>query len=482
MSLGDKLAGRAPAEQPRDDAYWLQTDSGSAVILTIDSLVEELPHVVADFPDLRVFSVVNGNLEPVKLNYQVAAVPELTKYGEVTSEINSAYGTILFTATHAIKRSVSLQTQYLLLREYLILSKFSDCVNVIAPVELVMTPTFWYLVLPRGVSLDAVIYDPKIELLQKVRYCYHLCRGVMEVHERGFLHLDIKPNNAVLIKTATEDRIKLIDFGTARVHIKNDYRSGYEYHPLYRAPDSVPLGYATEIWALACCIYEFFAGQPLRTGYDETVESLVAKAAALPNPEVATLLDKCLRGTYTTVAELLSDKVFGVNRITMPPIDTALFQLTPTTSGQIACSQTLANPVDETLRCEIELRLNTLSSKTNNQVSTGLGSDQLFEVTVVGVAMQRGHFDCPYSVTNSQLELLKGVGVVVPATHYCLFPEAVKWVPSLYRIAIINSEIDRRIIAATADIIYCAKTSRAIPEALERYREYATSIITLFKF
>ena len=49
------------------------------------------------------------------------------------------------------------------------------------------------------------------------RNCFQVVKGLIFIHGKGIIHLDMKPNNIVCVSRREEDlRVKIIDFGLAR--------------------------------------------------------------------------------------------------------------------------------------------------------------------------------------------------------------------------------------------------------------------------
>jgi serine/threonine protein kinase len=84
----------------------------------------------------------------------------------------------------------------------------------------------------------------------------HLCAALRYLHDRGYLHLDIKPGNII----ATEGRATVIDLSLAR-------RPG-RYHggvgtPVAMAPEQVRGGWfgpATDVWGVGLVLYQAACG------------------------------------------------------------------------------------------------------------------------------------------------------------------------------------------------------------------------------
>jgi len=85
-----------------------------------------------------------------------------------------------------------------------------------------------------------------------------ICEGLAAAHAKGVVHRDIKPGNIVI--TANTQRVKIMDFGIARVADTPSMTSTGSMMgtPYYMAPEQIrgePVGPETDIYALACLVY-----------------------------------------------------------------------------------------------------------------------------------------------------------------------------------------------------------------------------------
>lgn len=71
----------------------------------------------------------------------------------------------------------------------------------------------------RGADLAAIVrnYGP-MPVARAVRFAVQACRSLIEAHEAGIIHRDIKPQNLFVTRVGDDhDFLKLLDFGVARV-------------------------------------------------------------------------------------------------------------------------------------------------------------------------------------------------------------------------------------------------------------------------
>ena len=129
-----------------------------------------------------------------------------------------------------------------------------------------------YLVMQvvNGESLEQRLNrEGKLPLRETVRIGMQAAHGLAAAHAQGLIHRDIKPGNILL--EAPQDRVKLTDFGLARVAedvklTRTGYVSGT---PLYMAPEQAldeATDHRADLFSLGAILYEMCAGRPPFTG------------------------------------------------------------------------------------------------------------------------------------------------------------------------------------------------------------------------
>jgi CRP-like cAMP-binding protein len=114
-----------------------------------------------------------------------------------------------------------------------------------------------------------------------------LAAGLGHIHDRGHLHRDVKPSNALLTRAGVA---KLADLGLARpVAGSTITASGVIVgSPAYMSPENLagaPIGTQSDVYALGCVAYELLTGHCLFP--EGNLPSLLAKKVdfAVPAPE-----------------------------------------------------------------------------------------------------------------------------------------------------------------------------------------------------
>ena len=137
-----------------------------------------------------------------------------------------------------------------------------------------------------------------------------VCNGLREVHEAGFLHLDLKPNNVMIDRNGT---VKLIDFGLAETieEPKNANSSGTL---AFIAPERVnknddQIGEQTDIFGVGGLLYFLLTGQPPFVGRTkEAIRSAAVNGVVQPveqiYPDVSSAIQKlCHRSLERSPAD-----------------------------------------------------------------------------------------------------------------------------------------------------------------------------------
>ena len=108
----------------------------------------------------------------------------------------------------------------------------------------------------RGLSLQAV-----------KTYARQMFSGLKHMQDCQVIHADLKPDN--ILVSADKKTIKLADFGTAADKRDNEEPTPYMVSRFYRAPEIIlgmEIGYAIDMWAIGCTIFELWTGKILFNG------------------------------------------------------------------------------------------------------------------------------------------------------------------------------------------------------------------------
>jgi len=116
-------------------------------------------------------------------------------------------------------------------------------------------------------------------------YVFQLCRALGQIHAAGICHRDVKPQNLLL--DPVTHRVKLIDFGSAKVLVPGEPNVSYICSRYYRAPElifgSTEYTTAIDTWSTGCVFAELLLGAPLFPG-DSGVDQLVEIIKVLGTP------------------------------------------------------------------------------------------------------------------------------------------------------------------------------------------------------
>lgn len=119
-----------------------------------------------------------------------------------------------------------------------------------------------------------------------------------EAHQKRLIHRDVKPANLVLCRTETGvETVKLVDFGIAKSYgegILNLTEPGSVLGaPMYMSPEQChgrPLDGRSDLYSLACVMYEALSGQPPFSG--TSALEVMQKHSLEPPPTVSDLMQQ----------------------------------------------------------------------------------------------------------------------------------------------------------------------------------------------
>lgn len=186
--------------------------------------------------------------------------------------------------------------------------------NVVAVHQVVKTQEgklpFLVMQLIAGETLEQrIAREKKLPLREIVRIAMQAARGLAAAHAQGLVHRDIKPANMLL--EPTDGRVKLTDFGLARV--ADDLkltRSGFVAGtPLYMAPEQArgeDTDARSDLWGLGAIIYEMATGQTPFRG-DSALEVL-HKISEVKHPPLREVEPSAPEWLAEVVDDLLAKK------------------------------------------------------------------------------------------------------------------------------------------------------------------------------
>ena len=171
---------------------------------------------------------------------------------------------------------------------------------------------YLYYVMPfvEGESLQQRLErERQLSVEESLKIASQVADALSYAHERGLLHRDIKPGNVMLER----GHAVVTDFGVARaVSAAGGERltsTGLAVGtPAYMSPEQASgddrLDARSDLYSLACVVYEMLAGQPPFTG--TTASVVMARHALDPVPPLATVRPGLPRHVTGTVERALS--------------------------------------------------------------------------------------------------------------------------------------------------------------------------------
>ena len=191
-------------------------------------------------------------------------------------------------------------------------------IAAIHALEISSNVRFLVLEFVEGQTLDERIGRAPLPEDEALAIGRQICGALAAAHDRGIVHRDLKPAN---IKIAPDGRVKLLDFGLARMFAAQATEPDLSHSPTitgtagahviagtaaYMAPEQargLTVDRRADMWALGCVLFEMLTGRPVFSG--ESVTDILAAVVTgepavntLPestSPHVRWLISRCLQ-------------------------------------------------------------------------------------------------------------------------------------------------------------------------------------------
>ncbi|MCX7610433.1 MAG: protein kinase, partial [Ignavibacterium sp.] len=210
-----------------------------------------------------------------------------------------------------------------------------------------------YLILEfiEGFNLEEFVKQKRFLKYEEAEKIFkQMCFALLEIHKKGIVHKDIKPNNFMLDNYGT---VKLIDLGIAIDLIRQDPNFEYTFTKSYASPEqlkgNIPLDIRSDIYSLGKTFYYLLTGK-LPDGdttliyrqdiQNEILEFKDPRHFNLNIPEKAVkIIAKCLNenrdNRYQSITEILND----LEEVTATEINYKDFNLTENFEGNFILDQ-----------------------------------------------------------------------------------------------------------------------------------------------
>lgn len=127
-----------------------------------------------------------------------------------------------------------------------------------------------------GRSVESELSERRrLPLGEVIDICRQISQGLVEAHEAGFVHRDIKPNNVMVEDLPAGGRfVRILDFGFVHNLERQRDLNRFEGTVGYSAPEQLtaaPIDHRADIYSLGITLYDMATGAPPFTGKPEEV-------------------------------------------------------------------------------------------------------------------------------------------------------------------------------------------------------------------
>ncbi len=143
-----------------------------------------------------------------------------------------------------------------------------------------------------GESLADRLEQGPLDEMEALQIARQAAESLSEAHEHGVFHRDLKPDNIFIETVGVSKVVKVLDFGIAGgVDATRLTQAGEVFGtPQYMSPEQcngLPLDHRTDIYSLACILYEMLEGRPPFSAETPMATMLKHVRAKVPPPRHA---------------------------------------------------------------------------------------------------------------------------------------------------------------------------------------------------
>ncbi len=182
---------------------------------------------------------------------------------------------------------------------------------------------YYVMDLLEGESLSQIVKDNRrLPVSRALPIFIQLADALDSAHQQGIIHRDIKPSNVMVLQEKNSDKVKLVDFGIARLSNRgvgnafdsqNKTAAGTVFGtPYYMSPEQSlgkPVDHRSDIYSLGCALFEALTGVPPFCGGNAFETILMHQTNEAPSLNSVYPQGKFSSSLETAVAKMLRKDV-----------------------------------------------------------------------------------------------------------------------------------------------------------------------------